>query len=194
MTLHLEAGDALMIVDVQRDFLPGGALGVPAGDRVVSVLNTYIGLAQRRGVAVCATRDWHPPDHASFRGHGGSWPVHCLAGSAGARFADDLQLPPDTMVIDKGCSVQCAGYSAFENTGLAARLRGAGIERLLIGGLATDYCVLHTTRDALQAGFGVLLLTDAIRAVDVQAGDGARAVTQMIQLGARPVTLDGFTS
>jgi nicotinamidase/pyrazinamidase len=192
MTINLKAGDALMIVDVQRDFLAGGALAVPAGDNVVAPLNAYVALAQRHHLAVYASRDWHPPDHGSFKSCGGSWPVHCVAGSAGAQFADDLRLPAGAVVIDKGCTAHSEGYSAFEDTGLARRLRGAGVTRLLVGGLATDYCVFHTVRDALHAGFEVLLLTDAIRAVDVHAGDGEHAVAEMTRLGARPAAIGEF--
>ena len=190
MTIHLKAGDALMIVDVQRDFLTGGALAVPASGDVVASLNAYVALAQRRDLAVYASRDWHPPDHCSFKRCGGSWPEHCVAGGAGAQFADALHLPPGTVVIDKGCTAHSEGYSAFEDTGLARRLRGAGVTRLLVGGLATDYCVFHTVRDALRAGFEVLLLADAIRAVDVHAGDGECALAEMTRLGARPVTIE----
>lgn len=187
MAINLGADDSLLIVDVQRDFLPGGALGVPAGDRVLPVLNRYVDLAARRGVKVYASRDWHCENHHSFRRYGGPWPVHCVAGSEGAQIAEALRLPSDTIIIDKGRSADKPGYSAFEDTGLEQRLCDAGVRRLLVGGLATDYCVLHTVRDALKSGFQVLLLTDAIQAVNVNAGDGERAVAEMTRLGAQPV-------
>ena len=180
-------GDALLIVDVQRDFLPGGSLAVPGGDEVVPVLNRYLDLARRNRLPVFASRDWHPPDHCSFRARGGTWPVHCVAGTAGAAFAPGLQLPADAVIIDKATRPEADAYSAFSGTALPAMLRGRGVERVLVGGLATDYCVLNTVRDALAAGFEVLLLDDAIRAVEVKAGDGACALDEMQKLGARPI-------
>lgn len=194
MTINLEANDALLIIDVQSDFLPGGALAVAAGENVIAPLNAYVALARRHGVAVYASRDWHPIDHASFQRHGGPWPEHCVAGSAGAQFAAALQLPHDAVVISKGCTAQSEGYSAFEHTALAEQLRAAGIKRLLIGGLATDYCVLHSVRDALAAGFAVLLLADAIAAVNIHVGDDERSISEMMELGAGVVTIEAFAA
>jgi nicotinamidase/pyrazinamidase len=182
-------GDVLLLVDVQRDFLPGGRLGVPHGDEVVPVLNAYLALAREKSVPVYASRDWHPADHCSFQPQGGPWPQHCVAATAGASFAPDLELPPDAVVVSKATTADADAYSAFQGTDLAQRLRDEGIGRLLIGGLATDYCVLNTVRDALQLGFDVLLLEDAVRAVEVQPGDGARARESMERAGAVPVRL-----
>lgn len=179
-----QRGDALVIVDVQNDFLPGGALAVPHGDEVVPVLNRWIERFTARGLPVVATRDWHPPDHCSFRERGGPWPVHCVAGTEGAAFAPGLRLPADALVISKATEPDREAYSGFEGTDLAARLRGLGVRRLFVGGLATDYCVLSTVRDARREGFDVVLLEDAVRAVDVQPGDGARALEEMRRLGA----------
>ncbi len=190
MSVTVGKGDALLVVDVQRDFLPGGALAVPDGDAVVPVFNRYISLAERKGVVVIASRDWHPKKHCSFRDQGGTWPEHCVRDTPGAAFAADLALPAGTEVVSKATREQAEQYSDFDVTGLADRLRARGIKRLLIGGLATDYCVLHTVRDALQAGFKVLLLRDAIRAVNVKPGDGARAEDEMRRAGAVPVTYD----
>ncbi|NIM71204.1 MAG: isochorismatase family protein [Xanthomonadales bacterium] len=187
--VELEASDALVLVDVQHDFLPGGALPVPLGNEVVPPLNGYIALFRSRGLPVFATRDWHPPDHCSFVGQGGPWPPHCVAGSAGARFADDLALPEDVTIISKDTGREQNTYSGFEDTDLGARLRRLGVRRLFIGGLATDYCVLNTVRDALRLGFGVFLLDDAVRAVDVDPGDGRRARKTMLELGALPLSL-----
>ncbi len=187
--VELEASDALVLVDVQHDFLPGGALPVPRGNEVVPPLNGYIALFRSRGLPVFATRDWHPPDHCSFVGQGGPWPPHCVAGSAGARFADDLALPEDVTIISKDTGREQNTYSGFEDTDLGARLRRLGVRRLFIGGLATDYCVLNTVRDALRLGFGVFLLDDAVRAVDVDPGDGRRARKTMLELGALPLSL-----
>ncbi|MCI3953008.1 MAG: pyrazinamidase/nicotinamidase [Burkholderiales bacterium] len=186
MDVTLARADALLIVDVQRDFLPGGKLGVPDGDAVVPVLNRYIDTARKTGVPVFASRDWHPEKHCSFKPQGGPWPEHCVAGTAGARFADALRLPPDVVVIDKAIREEVDAYSAFSGTTLADQLRARGVKRLLVGGLATDYCVLNTVRDALREGFGVVLLEDAIRAVNADPEDGPRARREMESRGAVP--------
>lgn len=182
--IALRAGDALVIVDVQSDFLPGGSLAVPRGDEVVAVLNGYIAAFQKSGLPVVATRDWHPPDHCSFQQQGGPWPPHCVAGSPGAGFAARLQLPSDVILISKATERQSDAYSGFEGTELDRLLRQAGVGRIFVGGLATDYCVLNTVRDALRLAYQTVLLRDAIRAVDVQAGDGERAIAEMLQKGA----------
>lgn len=186
MDVTLARADALLIVDVQRDFLPGGKLGVPEGDAVVPVLNRYIDTARKAGVPVFASRDWHPEKHCSFKPQGGPWPEHCVAGTVGAQFADGLRLPPDVVVIDKATREEVDAYSAFSGTTLADRLRARGVKRLLVGGLATDYCVLNTVRDAFREGFGVVLLEDAIRAVNADPEDGPRAKREMESRGAIP--------
>lgn len=183
-------GDALILVDMQNDFLPGGSLAVNEGDRVVPVLNRCIALFAGKGLPVFATRDWHPPDHCSFRAQGGPWPAHCIAGTPGAAFAPDLRLPDNTVVISKATRADSDAYSGFQGTDLAARLRQAGVQRLFVGGLATDYCVLNSVRDARQAGFRVVVLEDAVRAVNIQPDDGARALHEMERLGARLTTSD----
>ena len=186
MTLPaLSSSDALLIVDVQRDFCPGGALAVPDGDAVVPVLNQWIDAARDAGAAIFASRDWHPPDHVSFQEQGGPWPSHCVAETPGASFHPDLVLPESTTVIDKGTDSGHEAYSAFEGTDLAARLDAAGIERLWVGGLALDYCVRASVLDARRlAGLPVHLILSATRAVDVQPGDGARALGDMRSAGA----------
>ena len=176
-------GDALVIVDVQNDFLPGGALAVPHGDEVVPVLNRWIERFTARGLPVIATRDWHPPDHCSFQARGGPWPPHCVAGTEGAAFAPGLRLPPDALVISKATEPDREAYSGFEGTALAECLRALGARRLFVGGLATDYCVLSTVRDARREGFEVVLIEDGVRAVDVRPGDGERALEEMRRLG-----------
>src|SRR5665647_1455668 len=186
--LHPRTGDALLIVDVQNDFLPGGNLAVPHGDEVVTMLNRYLKLFEARTLPVYATRDWHPEQHCSFREQGGLWPPHCVAGTRGAQFAAALQLPSSAVIISKAATVEQDAYSGFQGTSLDQQLRAANIRRLFIGGLATDYCVLNTVRDALRLGYRVLLLGDAIRAVDVQPGDGLRAEAEMSKLGAQPIT------
>ena len=192
MAIRLGTGDALLAEDVQIDFLPGGKLAVDGGDAVVPALNRYLGLAKKLGLPVYASRDWHPREHCSFAAQGGPWPEHCVAGSRGAQFAPGFRLPPEAIVIDKAKNPQFEAYSSFEGTELAARLRRAGVRRLLIGGLATDYCVLNTVRDALASSFEVLLLRDAIKAVNVNPADGARAESEMQRLGAQPVTFADF--
>lgn len=186
MSIILQPHDVLLVVDVQRDFLPGGALAVPDGDAVVPILNRYIALARQKRVAVFASRDWHPPNHCSFRSRGGPWPPHCVAGTNGAQFAPGLELPPDAVVIDKATTEAQDAYSAFSGTTLAQQFRARGVKRVLVAGLATDYCVLNTVRDALKEGFDVVLFTDAIRAVDVKPGDGASAEAAMCDAGALP--------
>lgn len=185
-------GDALVVVDLQNDFLPGGALAVSGGDDVVPVLNRYIEAFTKRNLPVIATRDWHPPEHCSFEAQGGPWPPHCVANGEGADFAPGLKLPDDTIVISKAKQRDFEAYSGFQGTDLADRLRELGVRRLFIGGLATDYCVKATVIDALKARFAVCLLRDAIRAVDVDPGDGEKAVQHMLTLGAKPIALTGF--
>ena len=178
--------DALVLVDVQNDFCPGGALPVPEGDRVVPVLNK---LLRRGGVLAVATRDWHPPDHCSFVTRGGPWPVHCVAGTPGAAFHPDLDLGRiEHIVTNKATARDQEAYSGFQGTDLAAFLRGRRIRRLVVGGLATDYCVKATALDARREGFEVYLLTDAVRAVNVQPGDGDRAIAEMQAAGVIPIT------
>jgi nicotinamidase/pyrazinamidase len=183
------AGDALIVVDVQNDFLPGGSLAVPDGDTVVPVLNRYLAEFSVRELPVYATRDWHPANHCSFKARGGPWPPHCVAESPGAHFAALLRFPSGTFVISKATQPDKDAYSGFEGTDLDARLRAQKIKRLFVGGLATDYCVLNTVRDAHRLGYEAYLLTDAIRAVNVKPDDGRKAEAEMQRLGAKPITL-----
>jgi nicotinamidase-related amidase len=177
--------DALLVVDVQRDFLPGGSLPVAGGDRVIAPINRLLEVFAARGLPIFASRDWHPPGHCSFRDQGGAWPAHCVAGSAGAAFAADLRLPASASVVSKATQPDSDSYSAFGGTNLGQRLHDAGVTRLVVAGLATDYCVLHTVADACAAGFAVLVVVDAVAAVDAQPGDGDRALARMRELGAR---------
>lgn len=187
--IELGKGDALLVIDIQNDFLPGGNLAVPEGNQVIPVLNSYIDQFINRQLPVFASRDWHPPNHCSFIRQGGPWPEHCVAESKGAEFPADLHLPVSTHVISKGTDAEQDGYSGFANRTFKGQLDNAGIRRLFIGGLATDYCVLNTVRDALNYHYQVLLLTDAIRAVNVQRQDGENAINEMLQKGAIPITL-----
>jgi nicotinamidase/pyrazinamidase len=176
--------DALLIVDLQNDFLPGGSMAVPTGDEILPLVNRYVILMQTRGLPVFASKDWHPQNHCSFTAQGGQWPEHCVANTQGAAFPRALKLAADTPVILKGQDAAREAYSAFQGTELEHLLRQKGVDRLLVCGLTTDYCVLSTVRDALDAGFRVCVLTDAVRAVDLHPGDGARAIEEMAGLGA----------
>jgi len=180
-------GAALLVVDVQIDFCPGGALPVPDGDEVIPVLNRVIERFEAAGRPVYASRDWHPPDTKHFKPNGGPWPVHCVAGTAGADFHPDLRLPPDAIVVSKGQDRNDDGYSAFEATTadgrtLAAQLRRRGITDLYIGGLTTDYCVRATTLDARAARFRVHVLKDGIAGIDAE--DSRRALEEVRAAGA----------
>ena len=186
----LKKGDALLIVDVQNDFLPGGSLAVKGGENIIAPFNQYIEAVQAKALPILATRDWHPPNHCSFKEQGGPWPPHCVVDSKGAEFPSELRLPPSAVVISKGMVVEKDAYSGFEETDLDERLRSAHIHRVLIGGLATDYCVLNTVRDAIKHGYEVLLLQDAMAAVNVQPEDGEKAIEEMTSLGAIPITLE----
>ena len=161
----LARGDALLIVDLQNDFCPGGALPIERGDEVVPVLNTWIGAAVAAGIPIYASRDWHPRGHVSFRESGGPWPAHCLQDSPGAQFRADLRLPEDTIKITKGVRFDHDQNSAFDETGLAGDLRARAVRRLWIGGLAQDVCVLATVLDARAGGFEVMVIRDATRGV-----------------------------
>ncbi len=180
---------AVLIVDVQNDFCPGGALAVPEGDRVVPVLNRVAAQVAQRGGTVVASRDWHPPITRHFAAYGGKWPVHCVQNTPGAQFHPDLKLPQGTLIISKGTSENDDGYSAFEGRtedgrSLLEILRERGIKRLIVGGLATDYCVRASVLDALKNGFEVLVLTDAVRGVNLQPDDSERALQEMQAAGA----------
>lgn len=180
-------GDALIIVDLQYDFLPGGSLGVPQGDQVIGPINHLVDLFAQRGLPVYASRDWHPDEHCSFAARGGPWPPHCVANTRGAAFSDALRLPSNAIVISKAEAADVDAYSAFNGTGLAGQLRERGVRRVVVCGLATDYCVLNTVLDARAEGFEVLIVPEAMRAVNVQPGDGERAIAQMLERGAGAV-------
>lgn len=184
---------ALVIVDVQNDFCPGGNLAVREGDRIVPVLNRYIMLFDAAGLPVYATRDWHPPKTIHFIEQGGKWPPHCVQGTWGAEFHPELKLRKSAVVITKGESPDEDSYSGFDGTdekgrGLAKALRDEKVGRLYIGGLATDYCVMQTALDALKEGFKVTVLVDAVKGVN--AGDSERALREMKDKGADIATID----
>jgi len=189
--------DALIVVDVQYDFCPGGNLPVPFGDQVIPVLNDYLTVADTVGIPIFASRDWHPPGTVHFADHGGIWPEHCLQGEHGAEFHKDLRLPRSARTVTKGDNQRDDGYSAFQGylqdgTTLADALHAARVTRVFVGGLATDYCVLQTVLSARQADFDAVYLRDACRAVEVKRGDGAQAEEAMLAAGARAIVFAQF--
>jgi nicotinamidase/pyrazinamidase len=186
---------ALLIVDVQNDFCPGGALPVEKGDRVVPVLNEYARRVAGAGGRVYLSRDWHPPHTRHFTAGGGPWPPHCVHGTEGAEFHPGLAPTAGFTVITKGDNALDDGYSAFDGhdangVSLAASLDAHGITRLLVGGLATDYCVRASVLDAVKQGVDAILLLDAVRGIDVEDGDVARALDEMLRAGATTATLE----
>ena len=174
---------ALIVVDVQNDFCPGGTLAVAHGDEVVEPLNKLIDEFLERGDPVYKSRDWHPPTTKHFQSYGGTWPVHCLQNTKGAEFHPALRDDPRIEVISKGLGDKDC-YSAFDETDLAARMRDQKVEEVVVGGLATDYCVKNTVLDAVKHGFKVKAVENAMRAVDLQPGDGERAIEEMRSAGA----------
>jgi nicotinamidase/pyrazinamidase len=171
--------DALIIVDVQNDFCPGGALAVPESDKVIPVINSLIGRFDK----VFTTQDWHPADHVSFKSRGGIWPPHCVAGTPGAELHPDLKAS-DAIHILKGTERDKEAYSGFHGTDLASRLRRSGVTRIFVGGLATDYCVKNTVLDGRKAGFEVVVVSDAVKGVNVNPHDSEKAISEMSDAGA----------
>lgn len=178
---------ALIVVDVQNDFCPRGSLAVANGDEVVAPLNKLIKEFLDRGEPVYKTRDWHPAQTRHFAIYGGTWPVHCVQETRGAEFHPDLNDDPRVTIISKGINESADGYSGFDGTSLAQLLREEAVEEVWIGGLATDYCVKHTVLDALREGFEVKALADAMRAVNLNPDDGAKAIEEMREAGAEIV-------
>ncbi len=189
--------EALIVVDVQNDFCPGGALPVPEGDAVVPVFNQYMARAAAAGLPIYASRDWHPQRTRHFKEFGGAWPPHCIQNTPGAEFHAGLHLPSGVIIVSKGTGEEDEGYSMLDASlpdgrDLTSALRDAGVTTVHVGGLATDYCVRATVLDALHAGLKTYLLSDASRPVDVTPGDGERAVAEMVAAGATPETLSNF--
>jgi nicotinamidase/pyrazinamidase len=189
MTLSTEPKQALIVVDVQNDFCPGGTLAVAHGDEVVEPLNKLIDEFLERGDPVYKSRDWHPATTKHFAKYGGTWPIHCVQNTKGAEFHPQLKDDPRIHVISKGLGdTDC--YSAFDETDLASQLGDEGVEEILVGGLATDYCVKATVLAGLKQGFKVKALKNAMRAVDLKPGDGERAIQEMRAAGAEIATTD----
>jgi nicotinamidase/pyrazinamidase len=190
--MKIDKHTTLIVVDVQNDFCPGGALAVKGGDQVVPILNQYIKMFTDAKAPIIFTRDWHPSDHSSFKSQGGSWPPHCIQNNEGAKFHSDLLVPPDGEIVSKA-DKQDEAYSFFKGTDLAQKLHQRGIRRLLVGGLATDYCVRETVLDGLKHGFEVYHLDDASRGVNVNPGDSERALSEMVDRGAKQIGLNDLT-
>ena len=174
---------ALIVVDVQNDFCPGGTLAVPHGDEVIAPLNKLIDQFLERGDPVYKSRDWHPPTTKHFTAYGGTWPVHCVQNTEGAEFHPALRDDPRIKVISKGLG-NTDGYSAFDETNLGSQLNNGGVEEVVVGGLATDYCVKNTVLDALKQGYKVKAIEEAMRPVELKPGDGERAIEEMRAAGA----------
>src|SRR5579864_8418690 len=183
------AGDGLLLVDPQNDFCPGGSLAVADGDRVMPVLSAWAAAAQRAGVPIFVSRDWHPPKTTHFKDFGGTWPPHCVIGTHGAEFHPDLHMPSGAMIVSKGMGEREDAYSAFQartdsGQGLADLLQEANVRHLYVGGLATDYCVKSSALDAIEQGYRVTLIPDGIRAVNLKSTDGELALAEMRAAGA----------
>ncbi|MFH1458151.1 MAG: nicotinamidase [Candidatus Omnitrophota bacterium] len=194
----MKAKKALLIIDLQNDFCPQGALAVPQGDKIVSNLNRYIRIFSKKKWPVFATRDWHPVKTKHFNSFGGVWPVHCLANTQGAQFHAGLKLPREAILLYKGMDPEKDSYSAFQaedlsGTGFAKLLERSGIKELYVGGLATDYCVKSSVLDALKRGLKVKLLLDAVKGVDLKPKDSDKAIKEMARKGAKKTTLKSLS-
>lgn len=192
--ITLTPDDALLIADIQEDFLPGGALGIAGGDTVLPALRAYIERFQAHGLPVFLSRDWHPPNHCSFTPQNGPWPVHCVAGTPGSLPPPSFDAGASAVIIYKAIDRNQEAYSAFQDTPLRRHLQALGVRRLFIGGLATDYCVLHTVKDARTLGYSVCLLMDGIKAVNLRPDDGRHAEEDMLRLGAVPVRVEDLAA
>ncbi|MDX1410798.1 MAG: bifunctional nicotinamidase/pyrazinamidase [Nitrospirales bacterium] len=182
--LHPEKNSVLILVHVQNDFCPGGALPVTEGDTIIPLINRYIGLFQSEGLSVIATRDWHPPNHCSFKEQGGMWPVHCVQGSRGAQFRADLHIPNGSLIISGATNPKTEAYSAFDGTSLNDHLEDMGAQTLYVVGLATDYCVKQTVLDGCKLGYRIVVLEDAVRGVNLRPDDSQKALKEMSDAGA----------
>jgi len=191
-TYNITSSDALLIADIQKDFLPGGALPIPNGDEIIPVLNEYAKSFEKASAHVFASRDWHPPNHCSFNLQGGPWPPHCVQYKEGAKFSPALELPKGTVIISKATDPEHESYSVFDRTDFQDELRKCGVTRLFVGGLATDYCVVNTVLDALKLGFKAVVLMDATLGINVNLGDVDRAIDKMVKMGAEQATTANF--
>ncbi len=187
--IKLQPGDVLIITDMQNCFLPGGSLPVTEGDTIIGPLNSALDAFAAAGLPVIFTRDWHPPDHCSFRVRGGPWPPHCVQGTEDAAFSGTLHMPRQPLVISKAVNPNKEQYSAYyghDEAGatLADNLRALKPGRVFIGGVATEYCVFKTVLDMLKDGYNVYVFEDGVKPVDVNPGDGQAALENMEKRGA----------
>jgi len=185
---------ALLIVDVQNDFCPGGALGIKDGDKIIPAINKYIKIFAPKKLPIFASRDWHPKKTTHFKKFGGVWPVHCVQGTKGAEFHPKLKLPKEVILLYKGMDPEKDSYSAFQaqdqnGMSLPNFLRILGIKELYIAGLATDYCVKFTTHDAIKEGFKVKILLDAIKGVNLKPNGSENVIREMVRIGVKKITL-----
>jgi len=188
---------ALLVVDVQNDFCPGGTLGIHGGHKIIPILNRYIKFFETENLPIIVTRDWHPKVTKHFEQFGGVWPEHCVEGSPGAMFHPDLELPKEALVMSKGMDPEKDSYSAFhaiDSSGMALAnlLKIFGVAEIYIGGLATDYCVKYSALDALKDGLEAFILTDAIAGVNLQPEDSRLALQEMVNLGAKKTISEEF--
>ncbi len=188
MRVAITRNPALIVVDVQRDFMPGGTLPVPNGDAVVDPLNTLISYFEIKGLPVIFTRDWHPPDHMSFKEMGGPWPRHCVQGTKGAEFHPNLRVPEVPIIISKATDRDKEAYSGFEGTELEKILREKSVRRLFIGGVATEYCVKATVLDAIRLGYEVVVVEEAVKGIKKE--NEIRAKEEIVREGAILVRID----
>lgn len=183
-------GSALIVVDMQNDFLPGGKLEVPNSDTIIPIINEYIKIFEKKGLPVVFTRDWHPENHLSFKENGGIWPKHCVQNTEGVQINKDIYIPNNSVIINKAFQSDMEAYSGFQNTDLDQKLKEMNVKNLFVCGVATDYCVLNTVLDAIKLNYKVYLLIDAIKGVDVNPNDSEEAIKKMISNGVELLVFD----
>lgn len=188
MVTKVDESYALLIIDMQNDFMPSGSLPVPNSDKIVPVLNKYIDKFASNRLDIFATSDWHPQNHISFKQCGGVWPMHCVKDTKGAEFSNELRITRGTTVVSKGYEFDKEAYSGFEGTELARKLEQSQIKCLLVGGVATDYCVKNTVLDALRRGLDVILLEDAVKGIK----HGFEDIQEMRKMGAKIANIDNI--
>lgn len=186
-SMQLKKGDALIVTDIQNDFLPGGALTVPNSEPIIALINLAIETFSTAELPIFITRDWHPENHISFTERGGPWKRHCVQNTRGSEFYPKLKLPNQFELISKGTHPDLEAYSAFSGTQLGERLKTLGVERIWIAGMATDYCILHTGEDALSSGYSLRVFEDAVRGIDIHSGDSKKALDRLTALGAKRI-------
>lgn len=179
---------ALIVVDIQRDFCPGGSLPVTNGDKIIPAVNRLVDKFEKASLPIFFTRDWHPRNHISFRANGGPWPPHCIRGTPGASFHPSLEIPKNAQVIDKGTLEAEDAYSGFQGTDLARKLQGLHVSQIYVVGLATDYCVKNTVVDGEAKGFETFVVADCVKGVNLKRTDSATAMRTMLSRGARQTT------